>query len=364
MKLPWRVKNDLERGRNALSHHLAVLRQRGSGHSAPPDALHVAFWIPEYAYTGGAAAIVQVANLLAPMAAVSFVTRPSGPLSRHLDWRVDRVTEVPPGAQFCVVESGIPLPELQRLKQAGMRIVVSNHGFPDAQGPSANHGYDPQQVQRAWDLADHLHVLSQEQAHALLGPQRLAAQDVWLIPNAVPPVPLAQRCARPVIGVVADTTRREKNVARTLELALQSRADSVQVWGRTHAKRREPRVTWHGFESDRRRIFSSFSVLLSLSLNETQPLTVAEAMSAGIPCVLSDLPCYRPALRALPGIWIVDPDQPLQVVEALHAAFALGEPERTDLQRYWQTHCAPQRVLGKWLAHFRIEQTQGLTAET
>ena len=103
----------------------------------------------------------------------------------------------------------------------------------------------------------------------------------------------------------------------------------------------------HTYSMDLDRIFGTFDVLLSLSLEESFGLTVIEAMSRGLPCVLSDIPAFR-AFEGVRGVRVVDPDSPDDVARALDSSFEISAEDREAIRQHWQDRYSVEAVVEQW----------------
>lgn len=81
----------------------------------------------------------------------------------------------------------------------------------------------------------------------------------------------------------------------------------------------EGRVHLVGFREDFWGLLKTASVFISVSLYEGRPNTILEAMAAGCPLVVSDIPEHREFLDA-DVAWLVDPDDPEPIGTALRQA--------------------------------------------
>lgn len=346
LRMPWRLRRMLDAivplGRFAANRW----RHRGGADRARGGAPRVEFWIPQYGYTGGAAAVVATANLIGADCPTSFVTTPASVLNRYLDAGV-RMRRAPLAqADVRIVESGVDLEQLARWRDAGCRVIVTNHGFPRSDTVKhANYGYEESHIRQAIALASESHFISAAQARAF-AEAGLEPRPGAVIPNAVAAVEKRRRTRN--AGIVCDTRLALKNARGAVRAAERSRAEAVHVWGRHAETYGAARVHWHGFSADKRRMLDSFDVLVLLSYTEVQPLSVLEALSAGVPCVLSDLACYE-EFRGHPGFWFVDPDDAAQAAQAIDAALEAPAEVREGLRALWAARYSPDAVRKKWL---------------
>lgn len=243
-----------------------------------------------------------------------------------------------PDADLYLCDRAADPPTIRRLTEAGKPVLASVHGFPDSL-----HGLPAEQAQRALELATHLHFVSEAQADAF----GLSESRFTIISNFTDKIDKAARTD--AVGIVGYLDRPEKNAARALEAALGSKASAVHVWGPYTAAGADPRVRVHGWEADQQKIFGSFDVLISLSRNETFGRVVAQAMSAGSPCVLSNIPAFRPFSRCA-GVTLVDPDDIEAAARAIDRGLRADDATREAIRRHWQDHYSLSAVEARWLS--------------
>ncbi len=98
----------------------------------------------------------------------------------------------------------------------------------------------------------------------------------------------------------------------------------------------EDRVIWTGFVSNMEEIYSSLDILVSSSYGEGFPNVIGEAMSYGVPCVVTNVgDCRRIIGKA--GI-LVPPKSPEHIAKGIEKLIVLRK-----LYRYFEFFC-PERV--------------------
>ena len=109
----------------------------------------------------------------------------------------------------------------------------------------------------------------------------------------------------------------------------------------------DPRVIYHSWEYCREKIYNSFDVLIFFSERDTFGLVVAEALSAGIPCLLADLKSFSPFIDC-PGVKTVslyDLKHAHHIVnELIESKAELREP----IINYYEEHFTPSKFKKIW----------------
>ena len=93
---------------------------------------------------------------------------------------------------------------------------------------------------------------------------------------------------------------------------------------------------------------SSFDVLLSASRSETFGLVVAEALSAGVPCVLSDIPVYRELYADCKGVVFLSGDEQ-QDIQSINQSLDQAKSLKPHIIEFWNEHFSNETIRSAWL---------------
>lgn len=344
--IPWRVKHFVSCAINALHYGYARAKNCSAGHQL--TGLRIHFEIPEYGITGGALAMINIANLLSANHTVSFQRTPTSERNRYLKPSVLVTQENSTDIDCCIIESGISPTRLAEFKKANIPIVVSNHGYPANETTSIKgYGYTNLTIQTAFSTADALQFVSMAQRNEFFKLGWINSPD-YIVQNYVEQV---ARDSAPTnnCGIVCDTTLPLKNAITAIKAGNASDALTVQVWGKYASRYPDTKVRMNGYCTDKSKIYGSFDVLILLSYTEVQPLCVLEAISCGIPCVLSDIPCYQ-EFRGIPGFFFTPPDDIPAATHAINTALSQKAQLRDGLISLWRERYAPDAVSALWEA--------------
>ena len=353
LRVPWRAR---KLGSDVLSaaHYGTNLLVNRSRLHAGGKRRRLQFLIPFYGYTGGSFMTLSVANLLADDFLVSYRSHATNVMNKFVSRGVILTRELDDSADVCVVEGGEDFEIIDRLRQNGTRIIVTMHGLPPTPDGLTTHGYEDDHIAKVMNLSTSIQYITELQQPAVDNfghvHHRLIRDFVWRVEKST-------RTRN--VGIVCDTTLKRKNIAVTLRSAELSEAERIHVWGRYESRMSTERVHWHGFGKDKNEIFGSFDVLVHLSLVETQALVVLEAMSAGIPSVIADLPVYN-YLAGVEGIWMVDPHDPEATAVAINEAFNCSAAVREGLRRHWERHHSPAVIRRQWIDYIDTVMEQPL----
>ena len=109
----------------------------------------------------------------------------------------------------------------------------------------------------------------------------------------------------------------------------------------------DSRVQFLGNRTDIPALLAASDIFLSTSIHEGMPLTVLEALHAGLPCVLSSIDEHYEIAKGMPGCSFAPPNAPEEIASALDAAVNeatspsdLRSARATLLERFSIERCA------------------------
>jgi len=288
--------------------------------------------------SGGVIAIANIANLLSEDFCVYFISHPKSFYNLYLNFRSviikDHINfdEV----DFFICDASVSHDILSEIKRWKKLAIVTCHGFP-----RSAHGLSFSYLRKTLELADCVHFVSEYQRQMFKFP----LQQSVVIPNFT--YKICKTINTDNIGLVGRHSDPKKNSRIAVELALKSRAPYICVWGDNSFCYNNPRVKIHGWTKNRKKIYNSFDVLLSLSKEETFGMVVIEAMSCGIPCVLSDIPAFR-GFQDNPGVKLVSFDKLHDVPYMLNEFLLKKDELKNDIIKYWEKYYSQKSVNVKW----------------
>lgn len=329
MRIPWKVRRAVSLVSNVLHYaHNRVYHLFRGGRQPGPQILFVCDTFN--GITGGVIAVAAIANLLSRYYSVSFVSQPYRNLNTLLRRAVRIVPEDKGDNDVYICPGAVGARYIQSLVASGKIVVMTTHSI-----------LAKENTLKTIQAASKTHFVNQVQ----LTHHRIAREDYFIIPNYCEKIK-KQRTTRSV-GIVGRITDPKKNVNAALKIATMSSAKQIHLWGANESMQIDSRVVVHAWTQNRKKIYSSFDVLISMSSEESFGLTVIEAMSAGIPCVLSDIPAYR-QFADCPGVRIVSTSDPTaaarQVDHLLDRAADLSE----RLIEYWKARYSEDVVGAQW----------------
>lgn len=343
LRIPWRVKRKFfliyQYARIWLSH----LRPERK------NVLNISFFCDYQQHTTGATvAIACIANHLSKQHNVDAVVRPYSAYSSQFDLSVKQYfSPALIKGQIIFVDLGQKNTIIEKLLKAGKTVVLTCHAFP-----LHLHSVSQPRLIKNITLCTYIHFVSEHQRSEFIRhyPEINIAEKSFVIPNYT-----RQSFKQSVtsnIGIVGFLNREPKNALSGIHLAQQSNANLIQCWGSEKIYGLdEPssfsRLIINGWNDDLIKMHSSFDILLSTSQFETFGLVVVEALSAGIPCVLSDIPVYRELYSDCKGVIFLSGDDQKDI-EAINQLLEQATTLKQDIQNFWQKRFSNETVESKW----------------
>lgn len=342
VRIPWRLRVVVRRVRHRLKALVSRIRLRGR-------CPHwVSFRCRYRGTTGATIAISAVANHLATRTCVDTHVEVLGGYAEHLSTRVVRRSsphDLRGDVVFVDIEQASEV--LEELALAGRRTIMSCHALPDVL-----HGVPRDHLARNLAHCTWIHFVSEYQRgeFAEAFPNLPIEDKSFVIHNFTRRS--SKRSMTGNVGLVGYLDREPKNAVEALKLAHRSDARAVQCWGSgTIAGVSDPadypKLRMNGWTDDLRRIHESFDVLVTTSRYETFGLIVAEALSVGIPCFLSDIPVFRELYDDAPGVSF-QCGQDEADVEAINALLDDAQQLRSQIVEYWKRTFDGAALLEEW----------------
>jgi glycosyltransferase involved in cell wall biosynthesis len=166
-----------------------------------------------------------------------------------------------------------------------------------------------------------------------------------VIPNTV--VPVNKSCNTQNVGTVGNLNLVNKNVNASVAIALASKANKIHLWSIEQDSWNTERVVVHDWEFNREKIYNTFDVLVFMSKEEALSMVVLEAMSAGIPCLLSNIPAFH-QFSQTPGVFLVDPEDIEYASTKLNELLLNKVSLKAEILGYWQANYSHETVSNQW----------------
>lgn len=333
-RLPWVIVTNYEKAVNFVHFVLNKFSCHNKRHDLKPS---ISISCDFHGKSGGLYAVASIANMVSLNHQVRFVTYPTSNYNPLLENRIEMVTLLPVDADVYILDVSCNHETYLRIKNLGKPIIVSCHGLKDT-----SHGLNQDYVVKSLEYADMVHFVNLVQQGSFN-----CSDDKYIV------IPNASKCVNKVtvtndVGVVGNLNDERKNAVESVEIFSKSNADRIHLWCCDAAKYQHERgVVCHNWESDKSKIYNSFDVLVFMGKQETFSLTVIEAMSAGIPCLISAIPAHE-QYRNCPGIILVDESNRSYAHELLDDLMARKHELKGPMISYWQEHYYEPAVAKQW----------------
>lgn len=336
MRVPWKIKNAFRLARNFifyLQHGIAGLfRSAGT-------RKRIVFTCGFHGVTGATIAIGRIANLLASKYHVSFV---AGPFSDFNPMLGRSVAIVRQGAlskheyDLYVCDGHSDLPFFAWLAEHNKKSLLTIHGV-----------LRKENTLEKVHLASKSHLVSETQfMHHEVHESRY-----FVIPNYCEKI--VKKSLTHNVGIVGRVDDPNKNVAEALAIAKLSDAAEIHLWGGTETLSNDGRVKYHAWANSKNKIYDSFDVLISMSKEESMGMTIIEAMSCGIPCILADIPGFQ-IYRNCPGVAIVPRGDLNAAVESVNRFLSMKSELKDGLVDCWEKNYSERAVAERWFREIEV----------
>ena len=274
--------------------------------------------------TGGVFAIATIANLLTEYYRIEFLSFPDSFYNRLLDDEVLIVDKLNFDADLFISDATSDKKILKNIKVMNKSVIVSCHSLP-----YSGHGLKPEDIKSMLKTANKVHFVSQVQQDSF----KLENNKYIVIPNTTKAIKKTNYTYN--VGIVGNLNNDNKNADESVSIAMDSVAEEIHLWYIDQNRWQDQRVVIHSWESDKQRIYNSFDVMVFMSKSETFGLVVIEAMSAGIPCLLSAIPAFE-QFSSCPGVKIIDTSNRHLAADFVNDFLRNKERLRPEIIRWWQ----------------------------
>ena len=343
IRVPWRVQTAAyrayERGCSTLSR---IPGKHRSG-------INISFLCNYQQTTGATVAISSIANQLAYQHNVDAHIKPLSGYSRLLSLRVrQRFSVGSLSGHIVFVDIEQENNTIERLIDNKKQVVLTCHAFP-----TKLHSVPQPKLIRNLDLSTHIHFVSAYQRSEFIRqyPDIDIESKSFVIPNYTRQS--QKTTTTNSIGIVGLLNREPKKAIRSIQLAQLSNARWIECWGSdTIHGLDDPglysKLRINGWTNSLRKMHSTFDVLLSTSCSETFGLVVVEALSAGIPCVLSDISVYRELYSDCEGIAFLSGNEQ-QDITTINQLLGQAKDLKQPVTEFWQNHFSNEVIKSAWL---------------
>ena len=342
-RIPWRVKRSAYLIYQHARSFLSRLRPRNT------NALNISFFCEYQQHTTGASvAIACIANTLSEQYNVDAVIQPYSGYSRQLKLKIQHhwlLESIKGQIIFIDIEQKNEI--VEKLIKDGKTIILTCHAFP-----LQLHGVPQPELIKNLSLSTYIHFVSEHQRSEFI--QHYTEINIeeksFVVPNFTRQSFKQSRTSN--IGIVGFLSREQKNALAGIQLAQKSNAQSIQCWGSEDVYGLDTPSTYsklrlNGWADNTVKMHNSFDVLLSPSQFETFGLVVVEALSAGIPCVLADIPVYRELYSNCKGVAFLTGNEQ-QDIDSINQFLEQGQNLKQEIIDFWQQHFSNETIATKW----------------
>jgi glycosyltransferase involved in cell wall biosynthesis len=344
-RVPWVIESGTKKLMNRVYYHanrfrhlVAASPRSGRNRSKKIITFKCGFHAISGTNTGATYAISNVANALAKNFLVEFLSFPTSSYNQLLCSSVRIVPSPRLDGDLYICDAECKHEFYEQLKSLNLRLIITCHSFLDS-----GHGLSPEHLRKSITYADHVHLVSAAQKVSF----RLQDEECCIIPNFTTPIRKTRQTNN--IGAVGNFNVAAKNAEETVRIGLESGADEVHLWYVDFDKWSSERLKIHAWQPNKKKIYDSFDVLVFMSKEETFGMVVIEAMSAGMPCVLSSIPVFEALFCECPGVVFIDSSNRESASLIVDDLLNRKDQIREDIINYWRSHYSEEAVTKMWL---------------
>jgi len=333
-RLPWFVVSRIRKARN--SYH--YFRNKVCNYFQEESGCNkiITFRCGFHGDTGATSAIANIANLLANKYHVEFVTYPSSNFNKLLDKEVHLVNRPNKRSDLYICDIVCEHSFYEEIKRSEKKLIITCHGLLN----ELHGNIAPEYLKKSLEFSDKVHFVSFIQQESF----QLDEGTYEVIPNTTKQV--TKKIQTNNVGSVGNLDDERKNADASVKISLQSNANAIHLWSAENDSWNNEKVIVHEWESDKNKIYNSFDVLVFMSRSETFGLVVIEAMSAGLPCLLSPIPVFEQFLDC-PGVVISDPNDK-DTPKILDDLLKNKEQLRASIIQYFNKTYSGPAISEKW----------------
>lgn len=343
IRVPWRVKTAAYR----VYQHACSLLSRI--HGKKRSGINISFFCNYQQATGATVAIACIANQLARQHNVDAHIKSLSSFSRQLSIRVRQYFSIHSLAgKIVFVDIEQENNTVEQLTREGKQVILTCHAFP-----TILHSVPQPKLARNLALSTYIHFVSAYQRAEFIRhyPEIDIESKSFVIPNFTKKS--TKTSSTNSIGIVGLLNREPKNAMRGIQLAQLSNARWIECWGSDKIHGLDDPALYsklriNGWTDNLKKMHSTFDVLLSASRSETFGLVVVEALSAGIPCVLSDIPVYRELYADCKGVVLLSGNAQ-QDIQSINHLLEQAQSLKPHITEFWKEHFSNETIRSIWL---------------
>ena len=343
IRIPWRFQTAAYRPYQHGCSMLSRIPRRNK------NGIDISFLCNYQQITGATVAISSIANQLGYQHNVDVHIKPLSGLSRLLSLRIRQYFSVSAlSGRIVFVDIEQENNTVESLLDEKKQVILTCHAFP-----TILHSVPQTKLIRNLELSTYIHFVSAYQRSEFIHhyPDIDIESKSFVIPNYTRQS--KKTTTTNCIGIVGLLNREPKNAIKGIQLAQLSNAHCIECWGSDIIHGLDDpgiysKLRINGWSNSLRKMHSTFDVLLSASRSETFGLVVVEALSAGIPCVLSDIPVYRELYSDCEGIMFLSGDEQ-QDIRSINQLLDQAGTLKQPIIDFWNDHFSNEAITSSWL---------------
>ncbi|MFT4849774.1 MAG: glycosyltransferase involved in cell wall biosynthesis [Sediminicola sp.] len=332
--IPWRIKHFLRQKFNQINFckNNLLNSRRQNNHS-----LNILFYRDYDGFSGGSLAVSKIASMLSTFANIDLLTTSTRNLNQHFQGEVKLIRQIKKKYDLIIFDDSTPAADILNYKIYAHQSLVTCHCLYDE-----CHGRIPEEMLLTLKTCDYVHFVDECQQESF----SMLQTNIFVIPNAVDQV--IKNNFTQNLGCVGDLNQQRKNVHTTIDIFEKSHATELQLWTCQQDFISAKKIISHkNWEFNKSKIYNSFDVLIFLSKAETFGLVIAEALSAGVPCVISDIPAFR-HYKKCDAVKIIAPNDIESGIKWANDFLLNKEQLRENAVSFWNNNYRASIITSMW----------------
>lgn len=333
--LLWQVKQKLLSVVNALHYAKNKVKHKKSA------SKHTVLMYPSFdGLTGGSLAFYSIAEMISKFQRVELFTHLSANRNKIVKPSINLIVKLKENTKYdlIIVDDTTDATTIKQLKYTFQcPVIVSCHCLLHH-----CHGRKPSELLATLDASDHIHFVDTCQ----LDDFQEFKDKATIIPNRVEQV--GKTLFQSNLGSVGNFNEERKNLNGVLRTYERTNAEHLFIFNYNQTVECSKPVTinrqWISKKED---IYNNIDVFVFLSTHETFGLVVAEALSAGIPCVISNIAAFQHYKRC-DAVKLVDHENVQDAAHKINETLKLKEKYNGIAKQFWEDNYSDTVISKKW----------------
>lgn len=333
--LLWQIKQKLLSVINALQYAKNKVKHKNNA------SKHTVLIYPSFdGLTGGSLAFYSIGEMISKFQRVDLFTHLGANRNKIVKPSINLIIKLKKDTKYdlIIVDDTTDASTIKQLSDTYQcPVVVSCHCLLNH-----CHGRKPSDLLETLEAADYIHFVDTCQ----LADFQQYKDKATIIPNRVEQVVKTQ--FQNNLGSVGNFNEKRKNLIGVLRTYERTNANHLFIFNYNRIVECAKPVTinrrWISKKED---IYNNIDIFVFLSTHETFGLVVAEALSAGIPCVISNIAAFQHYKRC-EAVKLVDHENVQDAAQKINEILESKEKYNDIATQFWEDNYSDAVISKKW----------------